>query len=683
MNLHLIDWTVVISVIVLLLFIAFTSMRYTKSAADFLAANRCAGRYLLGMAEMAAGMGAVGLIASWEMYYSAGFSAMWWSGMVGPVWVILSLSGWITYRYRATRAMTMAQFFEIRYSKKVRLASGIIAWLSGIINYGIFPAVTSRFLIYLCGIPISTVNLWGFKLNLTLAITMFIMLGVAIAFTFMGGLISIMITDFFQGQFFCVVFIIVLAILWHNVGWTTVIKTLQASEESVSMINPFKSGKATDFNAYYFMTYALMLVYGYKAWQGTQGFNCSAKSPHEARMAGVLSAFRGTILVLMYVCAPICVYVVLKNPAFAGLAENIQNILKTVTDGNVRGQMVVPIALAQMMPIGVLGLMVASVIAAAVANDDTNLHSWGSIFIQDVIMPLKKKPLTNSQHMRLLRLSVIGVAAFAWIFSLLFPLKDYLLMFTQLTGGIYIGGAGSMIIGGLYWKRGTTAGAWAAMIVGAVGAFLGVLTVNVFWPYILPGLKASYENWRWLQKLPEDFPLNGMQVAVITAALAAVSYVVTSLLTKVDPDFDMDRMLHRGKYKLEQDSTVHAREPKSIMKLLGIGNEFTRGDKIIYFAALLYSLFTFAVFATGVICYKLLNIEFSDIQWGHWWTFYISMMAVITIIVAVLFIWGGIRDMLDLFRTLKSAKRNVNDDGTVVGHHNVSDEKTTETIEKP
>lgn len=202
MYLEFIDWTIVFGVITAIWFIAFLTGRYTKSAADFLAANRCAGRYLLGMAEMAAGMGTVGLIANWEMYYNAGFSAMWWSLMIAPIWMVLSLSGWITYRYRATRAMTMAQFFEIRYSKKVRLTSGVIAWLSGIINYGIFPAVTSRFLIYLCGIPVNMVNLWGFELNLTLAISMFIMMGIAVALTFMGGLISIMITDFFQGQFF-------------------------------------------------------------------------------------------------------------------------------------------------------------------------------------------------------------------------------------------------------------------------------------------------------------------------------------------------------------------------------------------------------------------------------------------------------------------------------------------------
>jgi len=683
MNLHIFDWAIVVAVIVALWFIAYTSMKYTRSVADFLASNRCAGRYLLGMAEMAAGLAAIGLIAMWEMYYEAGFSAMWWQTLPGVVWLILTLSGWVTYRYRATRAMTMAQFFEIRYSRKVRLASGMIAWFAGIINYGIFPAVTSRFLIYLCGIPIYTVNLGGFDLNLTLAITMTIMLGIAVSLTFMGGQISVMITDFFQAQFFSLVFIIILAVLWYKVGWTTIMETLQSSEESASMLNPFKSDTSKTFNASYFIMYSFLLVYGFKAWQATQGYNCSAKSPHEARMAGILSSFRGSVLVLMYVFVPISVYVVMKNPAFAELAEGIQNTLKTIADEKMRGRMVVPIALAQMMPIGILGLMVASIIAAAVSTDDTNLHSWGSIFIQDVVMPLKKKPLDSTQHMRLLRFSIIGVAAFVWIFSLLFPLKEYILMFTQLTGGISIGGAGSMIIGGLYWKRGTTAGAWVAMMVGAVVASLGIVTINIFWPYILPGLKVSYENLHWLQELPKDFPFNGIQVALFTALLATTSYVVVSLLTKVDPDFDIDRMLHRGKYALADDNPAKNPDTRWIMRVLGVGNEFTKGDKFIYFAVMFYSTFFITLFFVGVICCKVFNIEFSEVLWGYQWAFKMAVGAVMAVIVAVWFIWGGALDLKYLFRKLKSVKRNDSDDGTVVGHHNVSDEQVAETTEKP
>ena len=44
---------------------------------------------------------------------------------------------------------------------------------------------------------------------------------------------------------------------------------------------------------------------------------------------------------------------------------------------------------------------------------------------------------------------------FAFCWSLLFPQTTYIYMYFALTGAIFLGGAGSVIIGGLYWKRGT------------------------------------------------------------------------------------------------------------------------------------------------------------------------------------------------------------------------------------
>ena len=155
MNLNWIDWTIVACFFIIITSLAVFTKRYTKSVADFLAANRCAGRYLLAVAGTTSAMGAISVVGAWEMYYRVGFSIKWWALMHLPIVTIVSITGYAVYRYRQTRVMTLAQFFEIRYSKKFRIFAGIMGFVSGITNFGIFPAIGSYFFIYFCGLPMS------------------------------------------------------------------------------------------------------------------------------------------------------------------------------------------------------------------------------------------------------------------------------------------------------------------------------------------------------------------------------------------------------------------------------------------------------------------------------------------------------------------------------------------------
>ena len=111
---HWIDWAVVATFVILVMTLASRMNRYTKSVADFLAANRLAGRYLLTMAEGSAGLGAITIVAHFEKFYSAGFAAAWWGTLFEPITLIVALSGLIAYLYRQTRAMTFPQFFEMK-----------------------------------------------------------------------------------------------------------------------------------------------------------------------------------------------------------------------------------------------------------------------------------------------------------------------------------------------------------------------------------------------------------------------------------------------------------------------------------------------------------------------------------------------------------------------------------------
>jgi SSS family solute:Na+ symporter len=317
------------------------------------------------------------------------------------------------------------------------------------------------FIIYFCGLPQQTEFLgWTFP---TLAPVMLILLSLALTLTLLGGQIAIMITDFLQGQFVQIVILITFFVMLAQISWADLIIGLQMAPEEASRINPFKQGETKGFNAAFFIIVAALNVYGFKAWQGSQGYNAAPKSPHEAKMANILGMFRGQVLFLLSMLVPLFVFAMLHLPEFAVQASAVNETLASIDNPQIREQMRVPAGVAQLLPVGVMGLFAAMIIAAAVSTDDTYLHSWGSIFVQDVIMPFRKKPLSRKAHLCLLRSAI-----FAFIFSLLFPLDEYIFMYFQITGAIYLGGAGAVILGGLYWKRGSVEGAWAA--VGWLGA---------------------------------------------------------------------------------------------------------------------------------------------------------------------------------------------------------------------
>src|SRR5262249_14193366 len=127
-----------------------------KSVADFLSAGRCAGRYLLANAKGEADSGLASSVSNFELFLVSGFVVGFWDKITYPIAIFVAISGFVVYRFRETRALTLAQFLEIRYSRKFRLFMGILAFISGIFNFGIFPAVNARFFITFLDLPSNT-----------------------------------------------------------------------------------------------------------------------------------------------------------------------------------------------------------------------------------------------------------------------------------------------------------------------------------------------------------------------------------------------------------------------------------------------------------------------------------------------------------------------------------------------
>jgi solute:Na+ symporter, SSS family len=639
-NLALVDWLIIAGMLALLLHGVRQSNRHTHSVADFLAAGRSAGRYLVGVAGGIAGLGAITIVGNLEMNYIAGFSMSWWGMTTSVVVLFITLSGWVIYRFRETRCLTLAEFFERRYSRRFRIFAGTVCWVSGIVNFGIFPGVGARFFINYCGLPASF-DVGGLEVS-SFPVVMALLLGTALYFVFNGGQVTVIVTDFLQGTFVNLVFVLICGwLILEVVSWDQIFAALEAAPQEASLINPFKTSHVEDFNFWYFLIGLAGLLYGKMSWQGTQAYNSSATSAHEAKMGEALGMWKNAPQNLFLMFVPIVLYTVLNHADFAGLASRIHADLALVDREAIRSQLRAPLVLVEILPHGLIGAFAAVMLAAFISTHDTYLHSWGSIFVQDVLLPWRGgKPLDQRQHLRVLRLSILGVALFIFLFSLLFQQNQYIFLFFAITGAIFAGGSGAVIIGGLYWRRGTTAAAWSAMISGASISVGGIIAHQVH-----PG-----------------FPINGQQFWAIGMGVSLLVYAAVSLLGKHRP-FDLDRLLHRGRWQVADDVVVGDGVVTGLQKLFLFTPEFSRRDKIFYVATYCWTFFWFTLFVVGTI-YNLTH-DVSDASWAAFWRWFVGVQFLAAAVVFVWFTLGGLRDLRRMFTRLRSLQRDAEDDGIV------------------
>jgi len=670
MGMHWIDWLVVLIPMAIITAIGIKTQRYIQGVSDFLAAGRSANRYLLSVSEGMAGLGLISVVAIFEKIYQSGFAIGWWEGLLVATNLFLSLTGFVVYRYRETRAMTMAQFFELRYSKAFRIYAGVLASISGIINYALFPAVGGRFFVYYCGFP-ETVRVFGMEFQ-TFGLVMAAFLSLALLLVSVGGQLTVMVTDCVQGLFGYAMYTVIILALLSIFSWSQISHALMSVPEDKSLLHPFRQSGIEDFNIWYVLINVFGWIYSYMAWQGSQGFNCSAANPHEAKMGKVLGQWRAFSVMVMVTLLAVCAYTYLNHPDFQHGAEVVRARLSTIENPQIQTQMRVSLALAYILPIGVKGIFCAVMLFLLVTTDVSYLHSWGTIVVQDVVLPFRKKPFSPKQQLRYLRLSITGVAVFAFFFSLYYSQTQYILMFFALTGTIYLGGSGAVILGGLYWKKGTTPAAWGAMTVGGVLG-VGGLVLQQVWKDLVPTLLRWFPDSSCLANHPTRFPINGQWLWLIAMLVSIATYIVVSLLT-CRQDFNMNRMLHRGRYRRPDEAALPEVEkpPRSVKALLGIDEHFTRGDKVLAYAVFAWGMFWLAVFVIATV-WNLIR-PWPDGWWAsYWYVAGLIVPIVMGIVTSVWFTIGGLRDLRRLFRRLRTLERNILDDGRVVDHRNVDE----------
>ena len=139
-----------------------------------------------------------------------------------------------------------------------------------------------------------------------------------------------------------------------------------------------------------------------------------------------------------------------------------------------------PIFLGQLLPVGVIGVITAGMIAAFMSTHDSYLLCWSSVLTQDVVAPIYEtngRTLSPKARITLTRAFIVAIGIYVLCWGLLYKGNDDIWDYMAVTGAIYFSGAFALLLGGLYWKRASSTGAFLALIAG-FSAVLGLEPVQ-------------------------------------------------------------------------------------------------------------------------------------------------------------------------------------------------------------
>ena len=320
-----IDWTIMIVPVVFVMYMGFYSRKYIKGVSDYLAAGRVAGRYVVSMGSLAEALAVISVIGFTEAHYKTGFAMNFWNNILTPVGIILGLTGFVIYRFRETKAMSLGQFLEMRYNRPLRIYAAALRSIAELLANCLCPAVASRFLIYYLDLPYY-LNILGIRIPTFLIISL-LLISMCVTICCVGGTLSLLVTDTIQGFFFYPILIIFIIFIFMKFSWNEVVVPAMTDRvASQSFLNPYDVAGLRDFNMFALIVALYSSVINRANWVGT-GYSIAAKTPHEQKMANVMGTWRGMFSSILYLLLVILVIVTFNHPTMAKQAKGIRDEL--------------------------------------------------------------------------------------------------------------------------------------------------------------------------------------------------------------------------------------------------------------------------------------------------------------------------------------------------------------------
>ncbi|HDS1683732.1 TPA: sodium:solute symporter [Pseudomonas putida] len=390
-------------------------MRRAKTHEDYLVAGRNLGPTLY-MGTMATTvLGGASTVGTVRLGYVHGISGFWLCAALGLG--IIALNLFLAKPLLRLKIFTVTQVLERRYNPMARQASAAI-----MLAYALMIGVTST---------LAMATVLQVLLDLPFWASLLLGGGVVVVYSTIGGMWSLTLTDIVQFVIKTVglMFILLPICLYKAGGWDTLVATLPAASFSWTTIG-------WDTIITYFLIYFFGILIGQDIWQRVFTARDEKVCQRAGTTAGVYCVLYGLACALIGMSAHVLMPD-LANPnnAFAEM---------------IKGQ----------LPEGIRGLLMAAALAAMMSTASAGLLAASTTLTEDLLPKLRGGKQSSLGISRLFTL-ITGLVVLGIALAVNDVISALTLAYNLLVGGMLI-----PLIGAIFWKRATTAGAIASMSLG-------------------------------------------------------------------------------------------------------------------------------------------------------------------------------------------------------------------------
>lgn len=424
-NFNAIDWTVLLGYFAGMMGLGLFFWKRNKSADEFTAGGRSLPGWLCGMSIFATYLSSISYLALPGKSFVANWNFFLFS-LALPFAAFVAVK-WFVPLYRNSGQVSAYSLLENRFGLWARLFASCF--------YLLFQIARSGVVMYLMALPMAV--LFGWDIRILILITGVVVTG----YSFVGGIVAVIWADAIQAFVLLAGALLALGVLLSGMpdGISEVIEVGNAADK-------FSLGDPTLFNVSE-PTIWVVLIFG--LFDNIRNFGIdqsyvqryiAAKSDSEAAKSVWLGAllyipvsamffFIGTALYAYYQSHPEETQHVrqivaeqklmqdgidVESDGYAAALETTIGQLKTKD----LGDRVFPHFIASQLPVGLRGLLIAAIFAAAMSTVSTSLNSSATLVFSDFYQRLYRKESSDRQQVKVLRTATIAWGIMGTLMSL-------------------------------------------------------------------------------------------------------------------------------------------------------------------------------------------------------------------------------------------------------------------------